>query len=136
MKKLEEIKEIVREKNANKLFILLRDMDSFIVASLHMDRKLHDKFLENEFSIEDVENDIDELVEVIGKNLALLEEEEKKYDYVEYIPEMEDSEIDNEIDWREESLVDFYRELETKRYREISSENWSYNEVSSQDLNY
>ena len=133
---MEEIKEIVREKNANKLFILLRDMDSFIVASLHMDRKLHDKFLENEFSIEDVENDIDELVEVIGKNLALLEEEEKKYDYVEYIPEMEDSEIDNEIDWREESLVDFYRELETKRYREISSENWSYNEVSSQDLNY
>lgn len=111
-------------------------MDSFIVASLHMDRKLHDKFLENEFSIEDVENDIDELVEVIGKNLALLEEEEKKYDYVEYTSEMEDSEIDNEIDWREESLVDFYRELETKRYREISPENWSYNEVSSQDLNY
>lgn len=136
MKKLEEIKEIVREKNANKLFILLRDMDSFIVASLHMDRKLHDKFLENEFSIEDVENDIDELVEVIGKNLALLEEEEKKYDYVEYTSEMEDSEIDNEIDWREESLVDFYRELETKRYREISPENWSYKEVNSQDLNY
>lgn len=135
MNELEEIKEIVREKNANKLFILLKDMDSFIVASLHMDRKLHDKFLENEFSVEDVENDIDELVEVIRKNLALLEEEEKKYDYVEY-DEMEDSEIDNEIDWREESLVDFYRELETKRYREISPENWNYNEVSSQDLNY
>ena len=135
MNELEEIKEIVREKNANKLFVLLKDMDSFIVASLHMDRKLHDKFLENEFSIEDVENDIDELVEVIRKNLALLEEEEKKYDYVEY-DEMEDNEIDSGIDWREESLVDFYRELETKRYREISPENWNYNEVSSQDLNY
>lgn len=135
MNELEEIREIVREKNANKLFILLKDMDSFIVASLHMDRKLHDKFLENEFSIEDVENDIDELVEVIRKNLALLEEEEKKYDYVEY-DEMEDNEIDSGIDWREESLVDFYRELETKRYREISPENWSYKEVSSQDLNY
>lgn len=135
MNELEEIKEIVREKNANKLFILLKDMDSFIVASLHMDRKLHDKFLENEFSVEDVENDIDELVEVIRKNLALLEEEEKKYDYVEY-DEMEDNEIDSGIDWREESLVDFYRELETKRYREISPENWNYNEVSSQDLNY
>ena len=132
---MEEIREIVREKNANKLFILLKDMDSFIVASLHMDRKLHDKFLENEFSVEDVENDIDELVEVIRKNLALLEEEEKKYDYVEY-DEMEDNEIDSGIDWREESLVDFYRELETKRYREISPENWNYNEVSSQDLNY
>lgn len=135
MNELEEIREIVREKNANKLFILLKDMDSFIVASLHMDRKLHDKFLENEFSVEDVENDIDELVEVIRKNLALLEEEEKKYDYVEY-DEMEDNEIDSGIDWREESLVDFYRELETKRYREISPENWNYNEVSSQDLNY
>ena len=134
MKKLDEIREIVREKNANKLFILLKDMDSFIVASLHMDRKLHDKFLENEFSVEDVENDIDELVEVIRKNLALLEEEEKKYDYVEY--DEIDSGIDSGIDWREESLVDFYRELETKRYREISPENWNYNEVSSQDLNY
>ena len=131
---MEEIREIVREKNANKLFILLKDMDSFIVASLHMDRKLHDKFLENEFSVEDVENDIDELVEVIRKNLALLEEEEKKYDYVEY--DEIDSGIDSGIDWREESLVDFYRELETKRYREISPENWNYNEVSSQDLNY
>lgn len=134
MNELEEIREIVREKNANKLFILLKDMDSFIVASLHMDRKLHDKFLENEFSVEDVENDIDELVEVIRKNLALLEEEEKKYDYVEY--DEIDSGIDSGIDWREESLVDFYRELETKRYREISPENWNYNEVSSQDLNY
>lgn len=134
MNELEEIREIVREKNANKLFILLKDMDSFIVASLHMDRKLHDKFLENEFSVEDVENDIDELVEVIRKNLALLEEEEKKYDYVEY--DEIDNEIDSGIDWREESLVDFYRELETKRYREISPENWNYNEVSSQDLNY
>ena len=65
----------------------------------------------------------------------MLEEEEKKYDYVEY-DEMEDNEIDSGIDWREESLVDFYRELETKRYREISPENWNYNEVSSQDLNY
>ena len=136
MNRLEEIRKIVREKNANKLFILLRDMDSFIVASLHMDRKLHDKFLENEFSIEDVENDIDELVEVIRKNLVLLEEEEKKYDYVEYAPEMEESGIDNEIDWREESLVDCYREVEIKRYREISPENWNYEEVSGQDLNY
>lgn len=117
---MKEIIEIINERNSEKIFNLIVDRDTFMEMCLIVDAELYEKyFIADNYTLTDVICDLPDLLRLM----------QQQVDYVE-------AEEESENNWDEMSLVNFYRELEIKKYKEFNIEEADYCELTYQDLDY
>ena len=117
---MKEIIEIINERNSQAIFDLIVDRDTFMEMCLISNEMLYDKyFIADNFTLTDVICDLPDLLKLMQQQVDYVEKEEEA-----------------ENNWDEMSLVNFYRELEIKRYKEFNIEEADYCELTYQDLDY
>ena len=133
----EQINKVLESKSIKEMYKLLkskkddRELSCLIDFSLMSDYEVYLKYcIIQNFTIEDVETDLEKLHEYISLEL--------KYDSVceEFENYKENADDNEEIDYDEFGLIHYYRELEPKKYKEYFREEADYKELRFEDLDY